>query len=146
MFLLYMHVCGGRLPIHHINNALTSNYACALTVEQHLDYKMVLSQWVTSAQRTGVIFGLLASCYSFLSCSLIDVLHHDRKLYLVFEYVDYDLKKYMDKHAPTGIPVHKVKVILNNKYNHSVLIWCVLHSLCPIIIFSYISELFVPID
>ncbi len=46
----------------------------------------------------------------FSVSSLFDVLHHDRKLYLVFEYVDYDLKKYMDKHAPTGIPVHKVKV------------------------------------
>ena len=44
--------------------------------------------------------------------SLIDVLHCDRKLYLVFEYVDYDLKKYMDKHAPTGIPINKVKVRL----------------------------------
>lgn len=52
--------------------------------------------------------------YSFLKYlfmfSLMDVLHHDRKLYLVFEYVDYDLKKYMDKHAPNGIPVQKVKV------------------------------------
>ena len=42
--------------------------------------------------------------------SLIEVLHCDRKLFLVFEYLDYDLKKYMDKRAPAGIPHDHVKV------------------------------------
>ena len=42
--------------------------------------------------------------------SLIEVLHCDRKLFLVFEYLDYDLKKYMDKRAPSGIPHDHVKV------------------------------------
>ena len=44
--------------------------------------------------------------------SLFEVLHCDRKLYLVFEYLDYDLKKYMDKHVSTGIPHEVVKSYL----------------------------------
>ena len=44
--------------------------------------------------------------------SLYEVLHCDRKLYLVFEYLDYDLKKYMDKHMSNGIPHDVVKVSL----------------------------------
>ena len=44
----------------------------------------------------------------------MDVLHCDRKLFLVFEYLDYDLKKYMDRHAPTGIPVPNAKVSMKN--------------------------------
>ena len=44
---------------------------------------------------------------------LMDVLHCDRKLFLVFEYLDYDLKKYMDRHAPSGIPVENAKVSYN---------------------------------
>ena len=43
--------------------------------------------------------------------SLMEVLHCDRKLYLVFEYLEYDLKKYMDKHVPpSGMPLEHVKV------------------------------------
>lgn len=38
------------------------------------------------------------------------MLHCDRKLFLVFEYLDYDLKKFMDKSAPNGIPPEHVKV------------------------------------
>ena len=32
----------------------------------------------------------------YLSCRLHDVLHSDKKLTLVFEYCDQDLKKYFD--------------------------------------------------
>ena len=40
----------------------------------------------------------------------MEVLHCDRKLYLVFEYLEYDLKKYMDKHVPSsGMPLEHVK-------------------------------------
>ena len=42
--------------------------------------------------------------------SLLEVLHCDRKLFLVFEYLDYDLKKFMDHNAPSGIPHEHVKV------------------------------------
>ena len=42
--------------------------------------------------------------------SLLEVLHCDRKLFLVFEYLDYDLKKFMDLNAPSGIPHEHVKV------------------------------------
>ena len=43
--------------------------------------------------------------------SLMEVLHCDRKLYLVFEFLEYDLKKYMDKHVPpSGMPLEHVKV------------------------------------
>ena len=45
-----------------------------------------------------------------IHCSLLEVLHCDRKLFLVFEYLDYDLKKFMDRSAPTGIPHEHVKV------------------------------------
>lgn len=38
------------------------------------------------------------------------MLHCDQKLFLVFEYLDYDLKKFMDKSAPNGIPPEHVKV------------------------------------
>lgn len=50
---------------------------------------------------------------SLLLYSLLDVLYCDRKLFLVFEFLDYDLKKYMDKHAPTGIPLSLAKVCYN---------------------------------
>lgn len=39
------------------------------------------------------------------------MLHCDHKLFLVFEYLEFDLKKYMDKVAPKGIPVAFVKVV-----------------------------------
>ena len=39
----------------------------------------------------------------------MEVLHCDRKLFLVFEYLDFDLKKFMDK-SPNGIPHERVKV------------------------------------
>ena len=42
--------------------------------------------------------------------SLLEVLHCDRKLFLVFEFLDYDLKKYMDSTAPNGMPQEVVKV------------------------------------
>ncbi len=44
------------------------------------------------------------------ACSLIEVLHCERKLFLVFEYLDFDLKKFMDRSAPAGIPHDHVKV------------------------------------
>ena len=43
---------------------------------------------------------------------LLDVVHSDKKLYLVFEFLDLDLKKYMDKLAPGGLPLPLVKVVL----------------------------------
>ena len=41
---------------------------------------------------------------------LQEVLHCDRKLFLVFEFLDYDLKKYMDISLPGGMPQDHVKV------------------------------------
>ena len=41
---------------------------------------------------------------------LQEVLHCDRKLFLVFEFLDYDLKKYMDISLPSGMPQDHVKV------------------------------------
>jgi cyclin-dependent kinase 2 len=40
---------------------------------------------------------------------LLDVVHSDRKLYLVFEYLNLDLKKYMDMAPPGGLPLPLVK-------------------------------------
>jgi len=43
---------------------------------------------------------------------LMDVVHCDKRLYLVFEYLDGDLKRYMDSAQPTGIPLPQVKSFL----------------------------------
>lgn len=39
---------------------------------------------------------LIPNCLARRWCSLEDVIHEDRKLYLVFEFLDVDLKKHMD--------------------------------------------------
>jgi serine/threonine protein kinase len=41
---------------------------------------------------------------------LLQVLHEDAKLYLVFEFLDLDLKKYMDSLQPVGLPARIVRV------------------------------------
>ena len=41
---------------------------------------------------------------------LLDVVHADKKLFLVFEYLDRDLKKYMDSLPAGGISLALVKV------------------------------------
>lgn len=43
---------------------------------------------------------------------LIDVVHSDKKLYLVFEYLYQDLKKLMDASHPAGLPLPLVKSYL----------------------------------
>jgi serine/threonine protein kinase len=43
---------------------------------------------------------------------LLDIIHNDTKLYLIFEFLDLDLKKYMDSTAPTGLSPALVKVLL----------------------------------
>lgn len=43
---------------------------------------------------------------------LLEVLHNDAKLYLVFEYLQKDLKKYMDGLTSEGMPPKKVKSYL----------------------------------
>lgn len=46
------------------------------------------------------------------SCRLLDVIHTENKLYLVFEFLHQDLKKFMDASALTGIPLPLIKVTL----------------------------------
>ncbi|XP_038644946.1 cyclin-dependent kinase 2-like isoform X5 [Scyliorhinus canicula] len=43
---------------------------------------------------------------------LLDVIHSEKKLYLVFEFLNQDLKKYMDSAPPTGLPLQLVKQML----------------------------------
>lgn len=43
---------------------------------------------------------------------LLDVVHSEKKLYLVFEFLDMDLKKYMDSAPPSGLPLPLVKSYL----------------------------------
>jgi len=43
-------------------------------------------------------------------CRLLDILHCEKKLYLVFEYLALDLKKYIDSVSLTGLPMPLVKV------------------------------------
>ena len=38
------------------------------------------------------------------------MVHCDKKLYLVFEFLNQDLKKYMDSVGPSGLPQALVKV------------------------------------
>ena len=51
-------------------------------------------------------------CNLYVNPRLLDVIHFEKKLYLVFEYLDRDLKKYMDSSPPEGIPCELVKVRL----------------------------------
>ncbi|KAI9020503.1 kinase-like domain-containing protein [Hyaloraphidium curvatum] len=44
--------------------------------------------------------------------NLRDIVHNDAKLYLIFEFLDLDLKKYMDTTAPSGLPPNLVKSYL----------------------------------
>lgn len=48
--------------------------------------------------------------------NLLDIIHSDTKLYLIFEFLDLDLKKYMDSTAPKGLSKELVK-----SYTHQLL-------------------------
>ena len=48
--------------------------------------------------------------------NLLDIVHSDTKLYLIFEFLDLDLKKYMDSTAPKGLSADLVK-----SYTHQLL-------------------------
>jgi len=41
---------------------------------------------------------------------LLDIVHCEKKLYLVFEFLALDLKKYLDTVSVTGLPMALVKV------------------------------------
>ena len=43
---------------------------------------------------------------------LHDVIHTEKKLTLVFEYLDLDLKKFLDTSGSQGLPTHQVKLLL----------------------------------
>ncbi|XP_017919261.1 PREDICTED: cyclin-dependent kinase 3 isoform X2 [Capra hircus] len=43
---------------------------------------------------------------------LLDVVHSEKKLYLVFEFLSQDLKKYMDSTPASELPLHRVKSYL----------------------------------
>ena len=50
---------------------------------------------------------------SFLNIRLHDVVHHNSKLYLVFEYLDLDLKRYMDSiRTSGGMKMDQIKVVV----------------------------------
>lgn len=40
-----------------------------------------------------------------LACRLLDIVHADQKLYLVFEFLDVDLKRYMENGNKAGKPI-----------------------------------------
>lgn len=52
------------------------------------------------------------------SYRLLDVIHTENKLYLVFEFLHQDLKKFMDASALTGIPLPLIKVSLSHPSSH----------------------------
>jgi serine/threonine protein kinase len=49
---------------------------------------------------------------------LLDLVHDDKRLWLVFEFLDMDLKKYMDSTKDKGLSPSLVKVSLPNKELH----------------------------
>jgi serine/threonine protein kinase len=50
--------------------------------------------------------------------NLIDLIHGEKKLYLVFEFMDYDLKKFLDQNgAPLPPQLVKVKILMFNFYS-----------------------------
>ena len=53
------------------------------------------------------IIGFISSNYS----RLLDTIHADKKLYLVFEYLDMDLKRYMEM-TSNQFPTEIIKVIM----------------------------------
>lgn len=55
------------------------------------------------SERTGLRFALLCLCsYEDRACPrLLEVLMHDSRLYLIFEFLSMDLKKYLDS-IPSG--------------------------------------------
>jgi len=55
---------------------------------------------------------------------LLDIVHCEKKLYLVFEFLALDLKKYLDTVSVTGLPMALVKVWMNDTYD----MWCGLYE------------------
>lgn len=43
-------------------------------------------------------------------CRLYDVIHAEQQLTLVFEYLDQDLKKYLDASGGGGLQIYNIKV------------------------------------
>lgn len=58
---------------------------------------------------------------------LLDIIHDENRLYLVFEFLELDLKKYMDTLPMTsisGLPPDQVKVTRNTiSVNHEPSFW-----------------------
>ncbi|XP_058284813.1 cyclin-dependent kinase 3 isoform X2 [Hylobates moloch] len=50
---------------------------------------------------------------------LLDVVHNERKLYLVFEFLSQDLKKYMDSTPGSELPLHLIKLLQGVSFCHS---------------------------
>ena len=61
-----------------------------------------------------------------LVCRLEDVIHSDQKLYLVFEFLDLDLKKHMDAN-PHLCKDHRLVKVPCNDFLHRLLLH-VLHT------------------
>ena len=45
----------------------------------------------------------------------MEIIHSETELHLVFEYIDFDLKKYIDT-MPGGIPHAQIKVLSNAQH------------------------------
>ncbi|EGF84005.1 hypothetical protein BATDEDRAFT_36412 [Batrachochytrium dendrobatidis JAM81] len=58
---------------------------------------------------------------------LLDIVHNDTKLYLIFEFLDLDLKKYMDTTMPVGLSPSLVKSYLYQLVNG--LLFCHAHRI-----------------
>lgn len=50
-------------------------------------------------------------------CRLYDVVHQEKKLTLVFEYLDQDLKKTMDACADSGLDPYTIKVTVHCEHS-----------------------------
>lgn len=67
-----------------------------------------------SAKRVlGMVHGFRCICFKILinlGYRLLDVVHSEKRLYLVFEYLDLDLKKFMDSSPEFTKDLRQIKV------------------------------------
>ena len=80
-----------------------------ISLLKELQHNNVVRQVFTGQSRSKFTHPI--SALVFL-CRLEDVVHSNKKLYLVFEYLDLDLKKHMDSHPNFGTDHRLVKVSL----------------------------------
>lgn len=66
--------------------------------------------WIEILYRWKLTLLFIFGCHLKCCCRLFDVVHTELKLYLVFEFLNQDLKRYMENCSVTGLPGPLIKV------------------------------------